>query len=183
MTINLVPFSVPFFIPFRCIDAALKVAYFTYTTDHPLSISSLTLVLKSVSFLLLFLIIVILKASPFTVLISLPFTHNYGTRSLSLDLGLRHGFRWIFLIADVKTPIIGSDFLSHHGLIVDVNKKQLLDNTTNLQVNVLFSREAKLSLTPLPHSSNPFTSIVSQYPTILQPTNYHQSIKHSVTHH
>ena len=100
--------------------------------------------------------------------------HTYGTRSLSLDLGLRRVFRWIFLIADVKTPIIGSDFLSHHGLIVDVNKKQLLDNTTNLQVNVLFSREAKLSLTPLPNSSNPFTSIVSQYPTILQPTNYHQ---------
>ena len=109
--------------------------------------------------------------------------HTYGTRTLSLDLGLHHVFRWIFLIADVKMPIIGSDFLSHHGLIVDVNKKQLLDNTTNLQVNVLFSREAKLSLTPLPNSSNPFTSIVSQYPTILQPTNYHQSIKHSVTHH
>ena len=105
------------------------------------------------------------------------------TLSLSLDLGLRHVFRWIFLIANVKTPIIGSDFLSHHGLIVDVNKKQLLDNTTNLQVNVLFSRKTKLSLTPLPNSSNPFTSIISQYPTILQPTNYHQSIKYSVTHH
>ena len=101
--------------------------------------------------------------------------HTYGTCSLSLDLGLRRVFRWIFLIADVKTPIIGSDFLSHHGLIVDVNKKQLLDNTTNLQVNVLFSREAKLSLTPLPNSSNPFTSIISQYPTILQPTIINQS--------
>lgn len=70
-----------------------------------------------------------------------------------------------------------TDCWCHH------NKKQLLDNTTNLQVNVLFSRETKLSLTPLPNSSNPFTSIISQYSTILQPTNYHQSIKYSVTHH
>ena len=55
--------------------AYLKVAYFTYTTDHPLSISSSTLVLKSASFHLPFLIVVILKASPFMLLITLPFTH------------------------------------------------------------------------------------------------------------
>ena len=136
--------------------AYLKVAYFTYMINHPLSISSLTLVLKSASFLLPFLIVVILKASPFMLLVTLPFTHM--ARALSPYLGLHRVFRWIFLIADVKTPIIGSDFLSHHGLIVDVNKKQLLDNTTNLQVNALFSREAKLSLTPLPNSSNPLPS-------------------------
>jgi len=35
---------------------------------------------------------------------------TYGTRSLTLDLGLRRTFRWIF-VADVKKPILGADFL------------------------------------------------------------------------
>ena len=36
---------------------------------------------------------------------------TYGTRSLTLDLGLHRTFRWIFVIADIHTPIIGTDFL------------------------------------------------------------------------
>lgn len=34
---------------------------------------------------------------------------TYGKRSLSLDLGLRRIFHWIFIIADVKTPILCAD--------------------------------------------------------------------------
>ena len=45
---------------------------------------------------------------------------TYGTRSLTLNLGLRCPFRWLFIIADVKHPILGVDFLQHHGLLVDV---------------------------------------------------------------
>ena len=33
---------------------------------------------------------------------------TYGTRSLTLNLGLR---QWVFVIADVQRPIIGADFL------------------------------------------------------------------------
>ena len=29
--------------------------------------------------------------------------HTYGNRSLTLDLGLRRHFRWVFVIADVDT--------------------------------------------------------------------------------
>ena len=35
---------------------------------------------------------------------------TYGKRSLTLDLGLRRTFRWIFVIA-IKSPILGTDFL------------------------------------------------------------------------
>ena len=41
---------------------------------------------------------------------------TYGTRSLTIDLGLRRTFRWIFVVADVKKPILGADFLRHFGL-------------------------------------------------------------------
>jgi len=39
--------------------------------------------------------------------------HTYGTTRLTLDLGLRRPFTWIYTIADTKIPIIGSDFLQH----------------------------------------------------------------------
>ena len=44
---------------------------------------------------------------------------TYGTIMMSLDLSLRRIFEWRFVIADVQTPIIGVDFLSHYGLLVD----------------------------------------------------------------
>ena len=37
---------------------------------------------------------------------------TYGTRSLTLNLGLRRTFRWVFMIANVRKPILGTDFLN-----------------------------------------------------------------------
>ena len=36
---------------------------------------------------------------------------TFGKRSLTLDLGLRRSFSWIFIVADVQQPILGADFL------------------------------------------------------------------------
>ena len=36
---------------------------------------------------------------------------TYGNQSLTLDLGLRRTFCWVFVIADVQSPILGADFL------------------------------------------------------------------------
>ena len=52
---------------------------------------------------------------------------TYGTRSLTLYLGLRRTFRWVFIIADVKKPILGADFLRNFGLLVDVKHNRLSD--------------------------------------------------------
>lgn len=35
---------------------------------------------------------------------------TYGERSLTLNLGLRRTFRFVFVVADLPTPIIGADF-------------------------------------------------------------------------
>ena len=34
---------------------------------------------------------------------------TYGTRSLMLTLGLHHTFRWVFTMANVRNPILGTD--------------------------------------------------------------------------
>lgn len=36
---------------------------------------------------------------------------TYGLRSLTLDIGLRRTFRWLFVVADVDRAILGADFL------------------------------------------------------------------------
>ena len=59
---------------------------------------------------------------------------TYGKRSLTLNLGLRRSLPWIFIIADVQKPILGADFLRHLELLVDVNRKQLVDTKTQLHI-------------------------------------------------
>jgi hypothetical protein len=44
----------------------------------------------------------------------------FGKRSLTLDLGLRRSFPWIFIVADMQRPILGADFLRYFGLLVDM---------------------------------------------------------------
>ncbi|KER20630.1 hypothetical protein T265_10867 [Opisthorchis viverrini] len=60
---------------------------------------------------------------------------TYSKRSLTLDLGLRRAFKWIYPLADVQAPIIGADFLTHYNLPVDVQNKRLLDMLTPISVN------------------------------------------------
>ena len=54
---------------------------------------------------------------------------TYGRQSLTLNLGLRHTFPWIFIIANVHQPIIGADFLNHFNLLVDLRTSDFLTVT------------------------------------------------------
>ena len=76
---------------------------------------------------------------------------TFGTRSLTLNLGLRRTFRWIFVVADVKNPILGADFLRHYNLLVDVGRNRLLDMLTQLQVQGIVSHDPTPSTSPCPH--------------------------------
>ena len=48
---------------------------------------------------------------------------TFGKRSLTLNLGLRRTFRWIFVIANVHIPIIGPNFLRHYSIFVDMTNR------------------------------------------------------------
>ena len=58
---------------------------------------------------------------------------TYGTRSITLGLGLLRVFIWIFIVADIHTPVLGADFLREYGLLVNLREGRLLDATTSLQ--------------------------------------------------
>jgi hypothetical protein len=54
----------------------------------------------------------------------------WGEKQLSLSFGGK-AFRWSFLLAAVQFPILGVDFLRHHGLLVDPAGNQLVDRLTS----------------------------------------------------
>nr|VZI39161.1 unnamed protein product [Spirometra erinaceieuropaei] len=56
---------------------------------------------------------------------------TFGSLSLTLNVGLRRSFTWIFVIADVPHAIVGSDFLAEFDLLVDCRRVCLLDHTTD----------------------------------------------------
>lgn len=57
--------------------------------------------------------------------------HTYSQKILSLKFNLRRCFRWEFIIADVKTAILGADFLAHYALLVDLQGGKLIDQSTS----------------------------------------------------
>ena len=109
---------------------------------------------------------------------------TFGTRSLTLNLGLRRTFRWIFIVADVKNPILGADFLRHYNLLVDVRRNRLLDMLTQLQVQGIVSHDSSPSPTVQPtEPKSEYDAILSEFPAVTQPRYGEHPVKHDVTHH
>ena len=60
---------------------------------------------------------------------------TYGTKRLSLNLGLRRKFSWNFCVAAVPNPIIGADLLAHYHLVPYLHESRLVDTTTGRVVD------------------------------------------------
>lgn len=108
---------------------------------------------------------------------------TFGTKRLSLDLHLRRNFIWPFVLADVKQPIIGVDFLKHFGLLVDPENNCLIDRKTKLtsrgqpiQTNPLYTNISILT------GDTKFDKILTQYPEITNPSQSSKSQSSSVSH-
>ena len=110
---------------------------------------------------------------------------TYGTRSLTLNLGLRRSFPWLFTLADVNHAIIGADFLRHFNLLVDLRlrKRSLIDAVTHFHINGITSPLPALSPVYAALPSTPFTKILQEYSDITRPTTKQTAVKHNVAHH
>ena len=59
---------------------------------------------------------------------------TYGTSKRIVDVGLKCDYTWTFIVADVKQPIIGADFLIHYSLLVNLRSRCLRDKRTGLAI-------------------------------------------------
>ncbi|GFT32521.1 retrovirus-related Pol polyprotein from transposon opus [Nephila pilipes] len=74
---------------------------------------------------------------------------TYGTKRISHDFSLRRQFTWSFVIADVRQPIIGVNFLKHFNLLVDAKHHRVSDSKTKLSSNGQLPKIKRL----LPHAA------------------------------
>ena len=96
-------------------------------------------------------------------------------------LGLHCLFRWIFVIADIRTPIIGADFLREYGLLVNVKHGCLLD-ATSLQTKGTISHI--VSPSPfLPQLHTEYDALLAEFPSVTKPCMSPRPVRHTVTHH
>ena len=109
---------------------------------------------------------------------------TYGQKSLALDLGLRRTFRWVFIIADLPSPIIGADFLREYGLLVDIKNQKLIDSTTNFIVNGIRNTHDYVTPTIMTAtSSSRYDTLLREYPDVVRPIYKYGKVKHGATHH
>ncbi|CAH8676919.1 unnamed protein product [Schistosoma rodhaini] len=107
---------------------------------------------------------------------------TFGEQLLTLDLGIRRRLNWVFIIADVRHPILGADFLSSYNLLVDVKKRKLIDSCTKLQVHGIQSHYHIHSIKIDTPVNDVFANILSKFPKLTKPDYSENTIQHSVVH-
>ena len=108
----------------------------------------------------------------------------YGRQSLTLNLGLRRSFPWVFLVAGVNRPILAADFLKHFNLLVDLKQKRLIDSATHLHIKSSPSSEPALRpVWNVLAGNSTYHSLLSSFPSITRLSSFPaQPIVHDVSH-
>ena len=107
---------------------------------------------------------------------------TYGLRTLDIKLADTL-YKWSFIIADVKFPLLGADFLGHYNLIVDIAKKRIL-HTNSMGTSMLTFRPGTYPLASIVINS-PFSHLQAEFPNVFKPElcqNPSVPPKHQVTH-
>ena len=95
---------------------------------------------------------------------------TYGTSKRIVDVGLKREYSWTFIVADVKQPILGADFLIHYNLLVDLSGRCLRDMRTGLAIAATLSSIKPLSLNRIDSTRNEYTGLLNQFPELTRPT-------------
>lgn len=108
--------------------------------------------------------------------------NTYGLKTLTLNLGLRRIFKWKFCIPNIHRHILGADFLSHFGILVDMKNKKLIDSITGLSnKGRLYNINHFTVCTTIQDS--PFHKILSQFPELTSFTPISVNKIHQVEYH
>ena len=92
---------------------------------------------------------------------------TYGTRRMNTRLE-NQDYTWPFILADVKTPLLGADFLQANGLLVDLQSKRLVNATSFASSTLRQSNQTSLGLHHVT-SDDPYSRLLEQFPTITRP--------------
>lgn len=106
----------------------------------------------------------------------------YGTRTVSLRINDRE-YSARLVLADVKHPLLGADFLRTHNLLVDLRRQRLIEAVTYTSTACSIQTTSVQQLAMIDSNSNSFRKILNEFPSILKPTFSSEDVKHGVKHH
>ena len=90
----------------------------------------------------------------------------------------------MFVIADIKRPILGADFLRHFALLVDKRRHRLTNGLTHLLIQGVTCNTKSPSPSLLPRKPmSTYDKILAAFPSLVQPYTSEAPIRHDVTHH
>lgn len=85
------------------------------------------------------------------------------------------------MVADVDKPIIGADFISHYGLLVDCRNGRLLDNITTLSTQGLL-KHCQVSSVKVISGTSEYHKLLTQFTSLTKPSGIQREVKHSTAH-
>ena len=89
---------------------------------------------------------------------------TYGTRRMNIRLE-NQDYTWPFILADVKTPLLGADFLQANRLLVDLQSKRLVNAMSFASSTLRQSNQTSLGLHHVT-SDDPYSRLLEQLPMI-----------------
>ena len=109
---------------------------------------------------------------------------TFGTRPLTFTLK-RRKFSWTFTVAGVTQAILGADFLLHHGLMVDVGNRRLVDVLTFTSVPLRTDARTHTMnhVSTVVPPSDRYQLVLAEFPALTEPTFSTPKTKHGIYHH
>jgi len=84
---------------------------------------------------------------------------------------------------EVSKPILGTDFLSHFNLLVDIRQEKLMDGNTNQKIPGQIANISALQLSCL--NSNvaaPYRDLLGDFPSLTRSSIAPKSTQHGISH-
>lgn len=107
---------------------------------------------------------------------------TFGSTKKLLNFGLNKKFPCTFILADVRYPIIGADFLREHGLLIDLRNRKLLEASTFCSISTGWSRLEAPTLNLLNRSISRFRAVLLSFPSLTSPQLCDRKPKHNIQH-
>lgn len=95
-------------------------------------------------------------------------THGEVLLQLRL-LDLRGTIAWVFVVADVTTPLLDHDFLSHFVLLVDCKATSLRDSTTHLELHGDLRRAPCYVVNEVSSLPKEIQDLLDKYKSVIEP--------------
>lgn len=95
---------------------------------------------------------------------------TYGEVLLHVKLPeLKRTVSWVFVVADVTTPLLGYDFLSHFGLIVDCEKRSVYDRLTNFSMSGILRKVTTYLVNEVSCQPRQIQNLLEKYASVIKP--------------